>query len=211
MTVWTHSQGVFPLRDELVKALKMQPPDVRCIHVEGSGCYGHNGADDVALDAALLARASCPAGRSACNGCATTSSSGSPMAPPWSCRRRPRSTPTAGSPTGSTSCGATPTRCGRRPPTAPTCWRPGISPSRRRTARRAGMPQPAGGGDRNAVPLYDFPSQRIMHHFIPDMPIRVSALRTLGAYANVFARRNPSWTSWRRWPRPIRWRSGSRT
>src|SRR5258707_10384499 len=48
-------------------------------------------------------------------------------------------------------------------------------------------PQPAGGGDRNSIPLYDFPSQRIVHHFIPEMPIRVSALRTLGAYANVFA------------------------
>ena len=48
-------------------------------------------------------------------------------------------------------------------------------------------PQPAGGGDRNAIPLYDFPSQRVIHHFIQDMPIRVSALRTLGAYANVFA------------------------
>jgi CO/xanthine dehydrogenase Mo-binding subunit len=50
-----------------------------------------------------------------------------------------------------------------------------------------GIPQPAGGGDRNAIPLYDFPSQKIVHHFIPEMPIRVSALRTLGAYANVFA------------------------
>ena len=50
-----------------------------------------------------------------------------------------------------------------------------------------GIPQPAGGGDRNAIPLYDFPNQKIVHHFIPDMPIRVSALRTLGAYANVFA------------------------
>ena len=48
-------------------------------------------------------------------------------------------------------------------------------------------PQPAGGGDRNSIPLYDFPSQRVMHHFVQDMPIRVSALRTLGAYANVFA------------------------
>ncbi len=48
-------------------------------------------------------------------------------------------------------------------------------------------PQPAGGGDRNAIPLYDFPNQKIVHHFVPDMPIRVSALRTLGAYANVFA------------------------
>ena len=50
-----------------------------------------------------------------------------------------------------------------------------------------GIPQPAGGGDRNAVPLYDFPNQKIVHHFIPQMPIRVSALRTLGGYANVFA------------------------
>jgi CO/xanthine dehydrogenase Mo-binding subunit len=50
-----------------------------------------------------------------------------------------------------------------------------------------GIPQPAGGGDRNAIPLYDFPSQKVVHHFIPEMPIRVSALRTLGAYANVFA------------------------
>ena len=49
------------------------------------------------------------------------------------------------------------------------------------------IPQPAGGGDRNAVPLYDFPRQRIVNHLIKEMPIRVSTLRTLGAYANVFA------------------------
>src|ERR1700757_2747754 len=49
------------------------------------------------------------------------------------------------------------------------------------------LPLPAGGGDRNAVPLYDFPRQRIVNHFIREMPLRVSALRTLGAYANVFA------------------------
>src|SRR5262249_20574758 len=50
-----------------------------------------------------------------------------------------------------------------------------------------GLPMPAGGGDRNAVPLYDFPRQRVVSHLIKPMPIRVSALRTLGAYANVFA------------------------
>src|SRR5258708_10285113 len=50
-----------------------------------------------------------------------------------------------------------------------------------------GIPQPAGGGDRNSIPLYEFPNQKVVHHFIPEMPIRVSALRTLGAYANVFA------------------------
>ena len=49
------------------------------------------------------------------------------------------------------------------------------------------IPQPAGGGDRNAVPLYDFPRQRVVNHFIKEMPLRVSALRSLGGYANVFA------------------------
>ena len=37
MTVWTHSQGVFPLRTELVKVLKMPAAAIRCVHVEGSG------------------------------------------------------------------------------------------------------------------------------------------------------------------------------
>jgi CO/xanthine dehydrogenase Mo-binding subunit len=49
------------------------------------------------------------------------------------------------------------------------------------------IPQPSGGGDRNAVPTYDFPSQKIVQHFIPGMPLRVSSLRTLGGFANVFA------------------------
>jgi len=57
LTVWTHSQGVFPLRRDLAKALKLDTEALRCVHAEGAGCYGHNGADDVALDAALLARA----------------------------------------------------------------------------------------------------------------------------------------------------------
>ena len=55
--VWTHSQGVFPLRTDLAKALKTPIANVTCTHVEGAGCYGHNGADDAACDAALLARA----------------------------------------------------------------------------------------------------------------------------------------------------------
>ena len=57
LTVWTHSQGVYPLREALAEMLRMPEERVRCIHMEGSGCYGHNGADDVAADAALVARA----------------------------------------------------------------------------------------------------------------------------------------------------------
>src|SRR5262249_40392486 len=47
LTAWTHSQGVYPLRGTLARALKMQGSNIRCIHMEGAGCYGHNGADDL--------------------------------------------------------------------------------------------------------------------------------------------------------------------
>jgi CO/xanthine dehydrogenase Mo-binding subunit len=57
VTVWSHTQGVYPLRDALAELVGVPKERVRCIHTEGSGCYGHNGADDVAADAALLARA----------------------------------------------------------------------------------------------------------------------------------------------------------
>jgi nicotinate dehydrogenase subunit B len=49
------------------------------------------------------------------------------------------------------------------------------------------IPLPEGGGDRNAIPIYKFPNARVVHHFIPDMPVRISAMRALGAYHNVFS------------------------
>jgi CO/xanthine dehydrogenase Mo-binding subunit len=57
LTVWTHTQGVFPDRSAIAEMLHMPEEAIRLIHVEGSGCYGHNGADDAAADAALLAHA----------------------------------------------------------------------------------------------------------------------------------------------------------
>ena len=57
MKIYTHSQGMYPLQTDLVKALGMPPEKIICIHTEGSGMYGQSGADDVALDAALVARA----------------------------------------------------------------------------------------------------------------------------------------------------------
>ncbi|MEI9804163.1 MAG: molybdopterin cofactor-binding domain-containing protein [Pseudolabrys sp.] len=50
LTVWSHGQGMFPLRSALSKLLAMPLDQIRCIHTEGSGCYGHNGADDSAAD-----------------------------------------------------------------------------------------------------------------------------------------------------------------
>src|SRR5262249_1143062 len=49
------------------------------------------------------------------------------------------------------------------------------------------VPLPSGGADRNAIPGYEFPNVKVVKHFIIDSPLRTSALRTLGGYANVFA------------------------
>src|SRR5215471_11830812 len=57
VTVWSHSQGVFPLRDAIAAGLGLDAAQVTVHHAEGAGAYGHNGADDAALDAVLLARA----------------------------------------------------------------------------------------------------------------------------------------------------------
>jgi nicotinate dehydrogenase subunit B len=185
LTVWSHTQGVFPLRAELAKTLKMPPADVRCIHQQGSGCYGHNGADDVALDVALLARAVAgrpvrlqwmrddefawePYGPAMVMNAKAALSEGRIVDwqyELWSNSHSTRPQSTTGSNVLAAWYLAEPQKMG--PPTSP--------------------PQPAGGGDRNAIPLYDFPRQRVMHHFVQEMPVRVSALRTLGAYANVFA------------------------
>jgi CO/xanthine dehydrogenase Mo-binding subunit len=49
------------------------------------------------------------------------------------------------------------------------------------------LPLPEGGGHRNALPLYEIPKARILYDFVPAMPLRVSALRSLGAYMNIFS------------------------
>jgi nicotinate dehydrogenase subunit B len=49
------------------------------------------------------------------------------------------------------------------------------------------MPLPEGGGDRNAIPIYKLPNAKVVHHFIRSMPVRISSLRSLGAYHNVFS------------------------
>jgi CO/xanthine dehydrogenase Mo-binding subunit len=186
LTTWTHTQGVFPLRHELAKGLKMDQAAIRCVHVPGSGCYGQNGADDVAMDAALLARAA----------------NGRPVRLQWM-----RDDEFAWEPLGtamSMRAAATISEDGRITHWDYEVWssthsmRPSNAKGTNLLAAQylaepqavsapSTIPQPAGGGDRNSIPLYDFPNQKVVHHFIPGMPLRVSALRTLGAYGNVFA------------------------
>jgi CO/xanthine dehydrogenase Mo-binding subunit len=185
-TVWTHSQGVFPLRGDLAKVLRVPVSSITCTHVESAGCYGHNGADDVALDAALLARAT----------------GGRPVKLQWM-----REDEFAWEPYGSAMVMNMRARiddAGNVVDWQHEVW--SHPHSTRPASTRGGnllggwyiadpvpmgvpanAPQPSGAADRNAVPLYDFPSQKILLHYVTDAPIRTSALRTLGAYANVFA------------------------
>jgi len=184
--VWSHTQGPFPLRGELAKALKIPPSDITVTHREGSGCYGHNGADDVALDAALCARAT----------------GGRPVKLQWMREDEFRWEPYGSAMVIDLQAGLDAN--GNVVDFRNELWshthstRPGESDGVNllaawyvKDAQRPGtarnIPQPAGGGDRNAIPLYVFPRQRVVNHLLPDMPVRVSALRTLGAYANVFA------------------------
>jgi nicotinate dehydrogenase subunit B len=186
LTVWTHSQGVFPLRGELAKAFGVEAKQIRCIHAEGAGCYGHNGADDVAFDAALLARAT----------------GGKPVKLQWM-----RDDEFAWEPYGSAmvmklrggvDAGGRVVAWSHELWSHPHSTRPGSSSGVNLLAGRylarpldggipADGPQPAGAAARNAVPLYEFGHVKVTKHYVTEAPLRTSALRTLGGYANVFA------------------------
>src|SRR5690606_8930492 len=55
--VWSHTQAGGNVQAALAQVLRIDPASIRVMHTEGAGCYGHNGADDAALDAVLAARA----------------------------------------------------------------------------------------------------------------------------------------------------------
>jgi CO/xanthine dehydrogenase Mo-binding subunit len=185
--VWTHSQGVYLLRTDLALVLKLPAESIVVEHVEGAGCYGHNGADDVALDAALLAK----------------TAGGKPVRVLWS-----RADEMTHAPFGAAM--AIEIEADLDAQGDILDWRHAIW-SNGHAARPGRAPQPAllaateignpfprmistnppqangGGGDRNSVPLYDFPAWTIESHRLLTMPVRTSALRTLGAQGNVFA------------------------
>jgi CO/xanthine dehydrogenase Mo-binding subunit len=187
LQVWSHTQGVYPLRAELARALGLAAGDITVTHVAGAGCYGHNGADDVALDAALLARAV----------------PGRPVQVTWS-----RPDELGWAPFGAAAVvriSAEVDQAGDVLSWRHQIWgnghstRPGSNPSVAllAAAHRAGgqdieaaaePPMARGGGaGRNSVPGYDFPAYQVVNHRLREMPLRTSALRSLGAFLNVFA------------------------
>jgi len=185
--VWTHSQGVYFLRADLALVLRLPLENITVEHMEGAGCYGHNAADDVALDAVLLAKAA----------------AGRPVRVQWS-----REDEMSHAPFGAAM--AIEIEADLDAQSEIINWQHSIW-SNGHTARPGRAAQPAllaatelanpfpryiatnpaqasgGGADRNSIPLYEFPSWQIECHRLLTMPIRTSALRTLGAQGNVFA------------------------
>lgn len=184
MTVWTHTQGVYPDRDAIAEMLNLPREKVRCIHAEGSGCYGHNGADDAAADAALIAR----------------SLPGRPIRVQWMREQEHAWEPYG--PAMITKIRGMLDDAGLIADWKFEVWsnthltRPG-SAGQLLAAQYLAQPfapedphveiTPEGNGDRNAAPIYAIPNQHVVWHFLRDMPVRVSSLRALGAYVNVFS------------------------
>jgi CO/xanthine dehydrogenase Mo-binding subunit len=187
VTVWSHSQGVFALRGAIAAGLGLAAGRVTVNHVEGAGAYGHNGADDAALDAVLLARAV----------------PGHPVRVLWSREDEMGWAPVGPAMLARLSAGLD--AGGRIRTWRQDVWsngfigRPGSGgePRLLALAHLAGgqpmSPAPDGpptgamGSTRNAVPGYDIPDRVIVRHRLLTMPIRTSSLRSLGAFLNVFA------------------------
>ena len=187
LTVYSHSQGVELLKRALAPVLDLPVDRVHVIHREGAGCYGHNGADDVALDAALLAIALPP--RPVMVKWSRADEHGfEPYAPAtvidmqasldahgriidwchdtysFSHNGRPRPNP------GHTNLQS-------------AWWREKPLPP---VPRQPAMLAEA-GIHRNLEPIYTLPRKRLVKHFVANSPLRTSSLRSLGAFANVFA------------------------
>ncbi len=186
LTIWSHGQGMHPLRRNIAEVLELPIEAISARHLSGPGCYGHNGADDVALDAAVIA-----------------------MNKPGSCIRLQwrREEEFAYEPFGPAMLVDLKVRldeAGRPADWTAEVWspthvqRPGTGSGFLLAA--AALPNPpdapvpqdpleeaGGGGTRNATPYYDIPRTRILHHLVTASPVRTSALRTLGALPNVFA------------------------
>jgi CO/xanthine dehydrogenase Mo-binding subunit len=178
VTVWASSGGVYPLRGALADLLELPPEQVRVIHVEGAGAYGQNGSEDVAADAALLARAV-----------------GRPVRVQWS-----RADEFVGEPKAAAML--VEVRGGLDDAGQIVGWDYQVWSSthtnRPRQALgllagcevRGQLPRPAAfffGGERNAPTNYTVTDQRVTMRYLAQPPLRTSSMRSLGGAGNTFA------------------------
>ena len=187
LTVWSHSQGIELLRPTLAKVLGIDAQQVTVIHAAGAGAYGHNGADDVALDAALCARA-VPGKPVLLKWTRQQEHQWEPYGPAMRIDLEAQLDETGRVQTWSHDVWSF-THVGRPMPfhegsELVAAWHLEKPFTRVTPTPRLG---PEVGIHRNAWPLYRFPQTRVVKRFMKDSPLRTSSLRGLGAHANVFA------------------------
>jgi CO/xanthine dehydrogenase Mo-binding subunit/aerobic-type carbon monoxide dehydrogenase small subunit (CoxS/CutS family) len=188
LQIWTYNQGVFPMRAGAASVTGLPESQIRVRRMEGSGCYGHNGADDAAMDAVVLAMAV----------------PGRPVHVQWTRADENAWEPTAPAMAMQFEAGLDAqgqlTHWNQDVWSYPHLGRPGgrsdgfsnyLVANQRADAQprppRRVIPAPHLGGWRNAEPLYALPALRNITHFVPDSPLRTSSFRGLGAFGNVFA------------------------
>ena len=187
LTLFTHSQWVGSLQQCLATLLPIEETKITVIHAENAGCYGHNGADDAAFDAALLA----------------LELPGHSIMLKWTREEEHRYEPYA--PAMLVDMAAKLDASGRV-----VNWRHNLYSYSHNGRPRSSLdgskllstgyldppiPVPARqpnlgthtGSHRNADPLYRFPRKSIVKHFCGAGPLRSSSVRSLGAFSNVFA------------------------
>ncbi|MDO9437084.1 molybdopterin cofactor-binding domain-containing protein [Hydrogenophaga sp.] len=186
LTVWSHAQGMHPLRDNIAKTLGLPVEQVSCHHVHGAGCYGHNGADDAALDAAIVAM----------------QMPGRAIRVSWERAdefgHEPLSSAMAVTVHAVLGDDGLPVDWTTEIWSAAHGQRPGVGGAYLLAADALPEPPPqrkpfdipeerGGGATRNGLPLYDIAAKRIDFHLVHDIPLRTSSLRGLGATLNIFS------------------------
>ncbi|SIS98132.1 xanthine dehydrogenase family protein molybdopterin-binding subunit [Belliella pelovolcani] len=180
LTVWSPTQGVYPLQNTLSDLFGLKKEQIRCIGMPGSGCYGHNSADDVSAESALIAK----------------QVPGKHIRLQWM-----RDSEHQWEPYGSAMQIAL--EAGIDQEGKITAWKTQIWSDTHSTRpngkaghyisarhlenafefQKGGF---SGGSYRNAAPLYTIPDRELLLHNY-EGPLRTSALRGLGAYGNIFA------------------------
>ena len=184
LTIWTHNQGVYPMRALAARITGLAPEAIEVIHGQGPGCYGHTGADDPPIDAALIA----------------LRRPGRPIRVQWR-----REDEFGFAPVGTAmvmELAAELDPSGRLVDYTAEIWNTPHTGARGGAVAESALagyvapPKPPqrlmpdgsrfSGGLLNATPSYDIAATRTLEHVI-ETPIRSSSLRSLGGAPNTFA------------------------
>ncbi|MFL5297845.1 MAG: molybdopterin cofactor-binding domain-containing protein [Phenylobacterium sp.] len=185
LTIWTHNQGVYPMRALAARITGLAPEAIEVIHAQGPGCYGHNGADDPPIDAALIA----------------IRRPGPPVRVQWRREDEFGFAPIGTAMLMELSAELDPS--GRLVDYTAEIWNTPHTGARgtavAETALATYVPPPPppqrlmpdgsrfSGGLLNATPSYAIAASRTLEHVIYPPPVRTSSLRSLGGAPNTFA------------------------